>query len=824
VLYGLTGDERILEAFRASVGETMREIEQDMHTRVRKRGQNVNRKTGNMVWAEFVHFTARPVDGIPDPQLHSHCFAFNQTWDEKEQQWKAGNFQDIKRDAPYHQAAFHARLARRLVELGYGIERNGQSWEIAGIPQSVNDKFSRRYDQIEAEARERGITDPAEKATLAAKTRERKNKSLTLPELRQHWAMQLSDNEGSALESVHAGLVPQGKERPAISASAAVSYGILHSFERSAVVSEKQLLGEALRYGVGDVLPEEVRKELQNRPLIVRELEGRRLATTQEMLGDESRLIAFARDGRGRYRTLGDPDRPFKREWLNAEQKAAVKHVLGSRDRVTIIRGIAGTGKTTLEQELGEAFAEAGRPVVALAQSAGASRGVLRDQAGFKGADTIARFFVDKEMQASASGGVVLVDEASLLGTRDMARLFNIAGEVGARVVLVGDLNQHKSVAAGEPLRLLQQRAGLPVAEVSEIQRQGGEYKQAVKLLSEGKTAEGFALLDKMGWIREVSNQDRYRQLAGDYVRAVAERKKDGEHKTALVVSPTHAEGNRITEAIRAELRQKYEELRRTQANSKKKTPVCEKFKEEKAFAVWVPAHLTEAERGDDRNIKLGDMLQYHQNAPGHRRGERLVAAGQNLPVEQAARYQVYHPSSLQVAVGERLRVTANGKSKDGKHRLDNGDLITVKGFTQQGDIVDDRGWIISRDFGHLTHGYVVTSHASQGRSVDKVLVGQSAVSLPASNLQQFYVSVSRGRDAAAIYTDNKQALLEAVRRADTQMSATELAGKRAASPQRNRLRRHLKFMRRLAVFDRTHAGRSAEQEKRQQREMNYER
>jgi len=74
VLYALTCDERILDAFRESVGETMTEIEQDMHTRVRSGGRNENRPTGNMLWAEFVHFTARPVDGVPDPQLHSHCF------------------------------------------------------------------------------------------------------------------------------------------------------------------------------------------------------------------------------------------------------------------------------------------------------------------------------------------------------------------------------------------------------------------------------------------------------------------------------------------------------------------------------------------------------------------------------------------------------------------------------------------------------------------------------------------------------------------------------------------------------------------------------
>ncbi len=144
------------------------------------------------------------------------------------------------------------------------------------------------------------------------------------------------------------------------------------------------------------------------------------MATTKDMLAAESRLIAFARLGRGRFRPLGDPERPITREWLNDGQRAAVRHVLGSRDLVTLVRGAAGTGKTTLEQEIGEALAAAGRPVVALAQSVDASRGVLREEAGFASADTIARFLRDEKMQESARGGVVLVDEASQLGTRDM--------------------------------------------------------------------------------------------------------------------------------------------------------------------------------------------------------------------------------------------------------------------------------------------------------------------------------------------------------------------------------------------------------------------
>src|SRR5205823_14671708 len=136
--------------------------------------------------------------------------------------------------------------------------------------------------------------------------------------------------------------------------------------------------------------------------LIRAEEGGRLMATTRDMHDLESRLIAFARDGRGRLLPLGDPQRPCSREWFNAGQRAAVRHVLGSRDRVTLIRGAAGTGKTTLEQELRDALAEAGKPCVAIAQSAGASRGVLREEAGFAAADTVARFLKDPKLQEQA--------------------------------------------------------------------------------------------------------------------------------------------------------------------------------------------------------------------------------------------------------------------------------------------------------------------------------------------------------------------------------------------------------------------------------------
>ena len=111
-----------------------------------------------------------------------------------------------------------------------------------------------------------------------------------------------------------------------------------------------------------------------------------------------------------------------------------------------------------------------------------------------------------------------------------------------------------------------------------------------------------------------------------------------------------------------------------------------------------------------------------------------------------------------------------------------------------------------------MSLGYAVTSHASQGKTVDKVFIGQSAESFPASNRRQFYVSVSRGKEQAVIFTDDKKELLKAVERPDEPLSATAFASARQRKvPLRRRLHKHLAFMRRLGHFSQSHQAPSPE-------------
>jgi conjugative relaxase-like TrwC/TraI family protein len=760
VLYAMTRDERILDAFRDAVDATMHDMEAEMSARVRKGGKDENRRTGNMAWGEFVHFTSRPVDGVPDPHLHAHCFVFNVTHDDKEQVWKAGQFRELKRDAPYFEAVFHSRFAYELADLGLPIARTKKGWELDGVNKGLINKFSRRTSQIEEMAREMGIDDPEEKAELGAKTREHKRKKLTLPELQDEWRSRMSAPELDALATLQDKLGGDADPRDGNASARAVQYAIGHVFERKSVVPERELLATALRQAVGQATVEQVCRQAERSDLIVGERNGRQMATTHDVLEEERHVIDFARDGRGACQPIAKRHQAFKRDWLNDTQKAAVRHIIESRDRIIVVRGAAGVGKTTLMQEAVESIEAAGTKVFAFAPSADASRGTLRDS-GFKDADTVARLLADEKVQRQVAGQLIWVDEAGLLSTKTMAQLFALAEKTDARVLLSGDRRQHGSVERGAALRLMEEEAGLVPAEVKEIKRQSGDYKAAVEALSEGRVAEGFKRLDDLHWVREIPDDERDRQLAADYVQAVREG------RSALVVSPTHAEGNRITTEIRTKLRQ-----------------AGKLGTDEQTFVALENANLTEAERGDAVNYAPGDVLQYHQNAKGFTRGERVTVDGDRpLPLDQAARFQAFHSTTITLAPGDVVRITHNGMTADGKHRLNNGSLYRVDRFDDEGNIMLNNGWTVGKQFSHLTHGYVVTSHASQGKTVDRVFVGQSSQSFPASSREQFYVSCSRAKERVTIYTDNKNDLREAINQSDERVSATEFVN---GSPRRD--------------------------------------
>lgn len=551
ILHALSKDDHLLKAFEESVQDTMRDIEQDSKTRVRKEGKYDDRDTGELIWADFVHQTARPVDGsVPDPHLHAHCFVFNATWDEQEQQIKAGQFRDIKRDMPYYQARFHKQLSDRLIKLGYQVRRTEKSFEVEGIPQRAIDLFSKRTDEIGRLAKEKGITDAKELGELGARTRSKKQKGLSMAELKTEWRRQIRElgptepGEGDRIIR----FAPT-KEKTALSPEQCVDHALLHGFERASVMQDRRLLADAYRHSLGNtaVSVDAITERFQQDDRIIHVKEkARTFCTTRQVLAEEKQMVDLARQGQGKLQPIYRQAPALK---LDGQQAAAVQHVLTTPHRVSIIRGAAGTGKTKLMVEAVSHLEKAGKRVTVVAPTAQASRGVLREE-GFDQAETVAKLLTDEKMQQQLTNQVLWVDEAGLLGTKDMTALLDLATRKNARLILGGDTRQHASVVRGDALRILNTVGGIKTAEVSKIYRQRNEqYRAAVQDLSKGDVADAFQKLDAIGSIQSIDPLKPHKALVDDYVEA---RQKG---KSALVVSPTHQQGDEVTQAIRQKLK-----------------------------------------------------------------------------------------------------------------------------------------------------------------------------------------------------------------------------------------------------------------------------
>jgi ATP-dependent exoDNAse (exonuclease V) alpha subunit len=187
------------------------------------------------------------------------------------------------------------------------------------------------------------------------------------------------------------------------------------------------------------------------------DVEGQRMVTTRKVLSQEVSMLTFARNGHDRFAPFCKDVGPLP--GLTEEQNAAARHLLLSRDRVSGVRGGAGTGKTRMMKEtitaIENAASEPGgfySKVFVFAPSAQASRGVLRDE-GFSNAETLERLLIDEKLQKQTRGQVLWVDEASMISGRGMTRLFEVARAQECRIILSGDYRQHNSIEATDSFR-----------------------------------------------------------------------------------------------------------------------------------------------------------------------------------------------------------------------------------------------------------------------------------------------------------------------------------------------------------------------------------
>jgi len=761
------GDERLITAHDKAVREALAEAENYAAARIRLNGANEDRATANWIVAAYRHDTSRELD----PQLHTHAVTANLTYDGVEGRWKALQASGLYERRAYLTEIYRNALAREVYGLGYEIEQRRDSkgrdhgFEIRGVSDELLEKYSVRSAQRDA-AIERFTVEHGRKPTnnevavLVRESRAHKLAEISTEKLRKQQRARLLPEEVHALKHLHEESVERAGEVPNEPTQAAESlrHAKEHLFERCSVVREHELMTEALRRGRGKIDRRQLRGTLeleQSQGSLIRA--GNNLAT-RESLEREQRMIAAVDGGIGRYERLGGRREFSPSERLREEQLRAVHQILESQDFAVNLRGAAGTGKTATLTEIARGLREAGHEVLAVAPTRGAVEELQK--VGFRDAMTISRLLEDHEAQAALHGRVLVVDEAGMVSGRQMEGLLKLAKREEVRILFSGDTRQLQSVEASDALRILEQESRMKSVSLMAVQRQTqAEYRDAIQTLRHSPE-QGFEKLEQLGAVREVPYLERAQAVASAY-RA---RTPDS-GRTVLVVAGTHEEIGKITDAIREEMKQRGELDRGI---------VAERY---------VPLQWTEAQKKDLMNYKSGQVLLFHRSSQGIEKHEALtverteksgiVARDQHgvertVSPSQARSFSVHECQQIEVAPGDKLLLTGNRGAAD--FRATNGELVKVHDV--EGDRIHlEDGRTLPANYHEFDYGYAVTTHRSQGKTVDAVILSADAM-----KQELFYVGASRGRQEIVVVTCDREQLRNMLGISTARPSATELA------------------------------------------------
>jgi len=459
---------------------------------------------------------------------------------------------------------------------------------------------------------------------------------------------------------------------------------------------------------------------------------------------------------------------------LDAEQKLALGQLLGSANLVTLFRGGAGTGKSFVLRRLVEAVQQTGRSVVILAPQR--QQVVEMERDGFPAPQTVASFLRQSQLPR---GTLVVVDEAGQIGGQQMLQLLRNVRDKGARLLLSGDTRQHGPVEASDALVAIERFSGIRPVELHAIRRQDPalgrdeiekqqirNYRKAVEAAANGKLSESFAKLDSSGAVISCGIAEQTQKLSEEYLRI------HDQNASAIVVSQTWAEVHRVNASIREALKSKG-------ALGQSDTLVQSLDR----------LDLTNAQKRDQRFHPPESLIVFNQKVRDAEPGKTGKLAGVlsggvlvevdgrfiNVQNRLLDRISVCLPREIPLTQGDRIHLKANRAMSSGT-RVANGELVTVKTVEADGRISLTDGRILDPTFKEFQPGYAITSYGSQGKTVDYVLFSDSAVKA-ATNAQQWYVSISRGRRGIRIFTTDKDQLRENVIRSGHRPLALDLAG-----------------------------------------------
>ena len=484
----------------------------------------------------------------------------------------------------------------RGAAFGYSIEVTGRDgrWELEGYSREQVMAFSQRRQDIEQLLERQGFRGAAA-AQIAAHQSRLAKQLQGEQQLRAEWQSRALQH-GIGTERIAKLAHARGplSFAPRAAAEQALRFSVEHNAEREAVIDRRAVEGSALQHAMGrgdlDAIRDQT-AEWQKRAGLIHVEAGvvwpQGAFTTPAMIELERDNVHLMLSGQGQAPAIAKRDQV--RAWaekrgLLADQTAAAELTLISKDWLTAIEGRAGAAKTTTVGTIRELAEHQGYSVCGFASTTRAVKAL--SEAGIR-AQTVAAT-LEAPVYDLNRKQLWIIDESSLLPTRQMNRLLHRAREAGVdRMVFVGDLRQHHAIEAGRPIFQMEQ-AGMRVAHLETIRRQRDpKLREAVRLSAEGKIGEALEVLEAQNRIREITAIDeRYHAIANEYVQAIDRGER------VLVVSPGNDERRRLNAEIRSVLVERGHVA-----------------KDSTAQTILIAQNLTRAQRALAQSYEVGDLL-----------------------------------------------------------------------------------------------------------------------------------------------------------------------------------------------------------------------
>jgi Ti-type conjugative transfer relaxase TraA len=483
------------ECHETAVSDALAHLEREACRARRGKDGVVQVRGDGFIAAGFPHRTSR----AGDPLLHTHVVVANRTLG-PDGRWTALDARPMYKHAKTAGFVYQARLRHevgRRLGLEWGEVAKGSA-DLAGFSRELIDHFSTRRKEIVRELALRGERSLLAAQTAALATRKGKDYGVPTERLREEWRARAAEHgfdRRRMLELFRDRLC--GRETP-------TAIDVDELTERSGTFTRRDVLRTAAaRYRDGATADEVERlaDATLDRADVIRIADpGGALFTTRAQVELEQTLLDCADRRRHELAAMAGPaviDEAITARSLAEEQADLVRDLCSTGRGIEVVRAPAGAGKTFALDAARDAWSSSGRGVLGCALSARAAC-ELREQTGIE-TMTIASLKIALEHgHELPRDGALIVDEAGMVGTRDLAQLAETAEAHGTKLVLVGDDRQLPEIEAGGAFRALGDRIG--ALELKEVRRQREAWdRDALRNLRDGQVERWAAAYANAG-------------------------------------------------------------------------------------------------------------------------------------------------------------------------------------------------------------------------------------------------------------------------------------------------------------------------------------